>query len=105
MGRRWDITLSFFLNGVANVVLNVPAATPAASYLRAEFDVTIRAGTACRTQGILHASGQTPVMIDGGGTWNKANANTVDVRFTWSVASGGNMISPLSASIETHYQT
>ncbi|HRP36811.1 MAG TPA: hypothetical protein PLS50_03300 [Candidatus Dojkabacteria bacterium] len=99
------LTISFYLNGTALLNLAVPAATAAGSYLLTDFDLAIRGTTLCRGQGILHASGQFPVITDTGGTWNKTTFNTVDVRFTWSVASGGNMISPLSASVETHYQT
>lgn len=98
------LTISLYVNGTACVNLAVPTGTAAGSYLRAKFDCTIRAGTACRGQGALLASGQLPVLSDGNGTWTKTSSNNVDLMFQWSVASAGNMISPLSASIETHYQ-
>ena len=98
------LTISFYLNGAANIVLNVPAGTAGGSYLNADFDCTIRGTNLCRTQGVLLASGQYPVIVDGGGTWTKTSSNNVDVLFTFSIASGGNMISPLGLTIETHYQ-
>lgn len=98
------LTISFYLNGAANIVLNVPAGTAAGSYLNADFDCTIRGTNLCRTQGVLLAAGQYPVLMDGGGTWTKTSSNNVDVLFTFSIASGGNIISPLSLTIETHYQ-
>ena len=103
-GGGGTLTIGFWLNGVANVNLAVPAGTAAGSHLMAEFDCTIRGTTLCRTQGILHTTGQFPVTNDAGGTWTKTNSNNVDVLFTWSVASPVNMISPLSLTIETHYQ-
>jgi len=103
-GGGGTLTIGFWLNGVANVNLAVPAGTAAGSHLLAEFDCTIRGTTLCRTQGILHTTGQFPVTNDAGGTWTKTNSNNVDVLFTWSVASPVNMISPLSLTIETHYQ-
>lgn len=99
------LTISFYLNGAANIVLNVPAGTAAGSYLNADFDCTIRGTNLCRTQGVLLAAGQHPVLMDGGGTWTKTSSNNVDVLFTFSIASAGNIISPLSLTIETHYQT
>lgn len=96
------LTISLYVNGTACVNLVVP--TGAVTYIRADFDLTIRSGTASRGQGALLASGQLPVLSDGNATWTKTNSNNVDIMFKWSVGSSGNIISPLSASIETHYQ-
>lgn len=98
------LNISCYLNGTSVVALLVPSTTT--GYLHAEFDCTIRTGTSARIQGILHQSGQGAVMSDSGGvTWDKTSVNTVDVRFTFSVASAFNTISPLSFNIESHYQT
>lgn len=98
------LTISCYLNGTAVVNLLVPSTT--GTYLQVEFDCTIRPGTSARVQGILHQSGQAPVISDSGGiTWDKTATNTIDVRSTFSVASAGNMLSPLGLTIETHYQT
>lgn len=99
------LTISFALNGAQSANLVVPAGTTAGSYLMIEFDCTIRGTNLCRTQGILFAAGQLPVLTDVGGTWTKTNSNSVGVGFQWSVASAGNIISPLGVTIETHYQT
>lgn len=98
------LNISLYLNGASFVALLVPSTTT--GYLQTEFDCTIRTGTLCRAQGILHQSGQGAVISDSGAlAWDKTVANTVDVRFTFSVASINNAISPLGVNIETHYQT
>lgn len=98
------LNISLYLNGSSFVALLVPSTT--VGYLQAEFDCTIMGTTTCRTQGILHQSGQAAVIGDSAAlSWNKTVANTVDVRFTFSTASVNNAISPLSVNIETHYQT
>ena len=98
------LTISLYLNGTSFVGLAVPSTTT--GFLKAEFDCTLRAGTSCRAQGILHQTGQVAVLGDSAAlAWDKTVANTVDVRFAFSVASGVNAISPLNVSIESHYQT
>lgn len=98
------LNISCYLNGTAIVNLLVPST--AASYLQVDFDCTIRSGSLCRVQGYLQQSGQTIVISDSGGvTWDKTVSNTLDVRSTFSVASATNQLSPLSLSIESHYQT
>lgn len=99
------LNICFYLNGVQNVALAVPAGTAAGSYLCVEFDCNLRAGTACRTQGCLLASGQYPVISEANGVFNKSVVNDVDVCFVFSIASASNQITPLSLTIETHYQT
>jgi len=95
------LNIALFLNGSSFVALAVPST--AAGYLQAEFDCTVRTGTLCRAQGILHQSGQGAVIGDSGAlSWDKTVANTVDVRFTFSTASVNNAISPLGVNIETH---
>jgi len=97
------LNISLYLNGSSFVAL-VPSTT--AGYLQAEFDCTVRTGTLCRAQGILHQSGQGAVIADSGAlSWDKTVANTVDVRFKFSTSSVNNAISPLGVNIETHYQT
>jgi len=98
------LNISCYLNGTAIVNLLVPSTT--ASYLQVDFDCNIRSGSLCRVQGYLQQSGQTIVISDSGGiTWDKTVSNTIDVRSTFSVASATNQLSPLSLSIESHYQT
>jgi len=89
----------------SSISLAVPAATPAGGYLMADFDIYIRAGNLWRGQGILWASGQAPVIADANGTWNTAINNNFAVGIQSSVASFGNMVSPLSCNVQTLYQT
>ena len=92
------LTIRCGANG-SYINLNVPSAIPAGGYIMAEFDVTIRDWPNFRGQGILQATGQTPVFADGTGTWNANVSNTLVVQILFSVASAGNMASPLSANI------
>lgn len=83
---------------------NVPAATPAGGYIMADFDLNVRDYPDYRCPGILQASGQAPVLTDGNGPWNVNVSNTLAVQIFFSVASAGNMASPLSANIYNIYQ-
>ena len=73
--------------------------------IMAEWDVTIRNNPNFRAQGLLCCSGQGSVLDDGGGTWNSNITNNISVQLLFSVASPGNMVSPLSANIISHYLT
>ena len=86
------------------VNLTVPSAIPAGGHIMADFDLNVRDWPNFRCQGILQATGQTPVFTDGNGTWNANVSNTLVVQIFFSVASGGNMASPLSANIYNIYQ-
>jgi len=98
------LNISLYLNGASYVALLVPSTT--SGYLQAEFTLTLRTGILSRAQGMLLQSGQSAVIADSGAlNWDKTAANTVDVRFTFSVASASNAISPLSVAIESIYQT
>ena len=70
----------------------------------AEFDLNVRDYPNYRCHGILQASGQVPVFVDGNGSWNANVANTVSFQILFSVSSAGNMASPLSSSIYNIYQ-
>ncbi|HRP37511.1 MAG TPA: hypothetical protein PLS50_06925 [Candidatus Dojkabacteria bacterium] len=89
----------------STMALAVPAATPINGYIVADFDMYIRAGNQWRGQGILWASGQAPVITDGVGTWNPSISQSFGVFIQFSVASPGNMASPLSCNVQTLYQT
>lgn len=97
------LTIRFGAGG-SYVNLNVPSSTPTGGYIMAEFDLNVRDYPNYRCQGILQASGQVPVFVDGNGSWNVNVANTVSFQILFSVASGGNMASPLSSSIYNIYQ-
>lgn len=97
------LTIRFGAGG-SYVNLNVPSSTPTGGYIMAEFDLNVRDYPNYRCHGILQASGQVPVFVDGNGSWNVNVANTVSFQILFSVASGGNMASPLSSSIYNIYQ-
>jgi len=86
------------------VNLNVPSSIPTGGYIMAEFDLNVRDYPNYRCHGILQASGQVPVFVDGNGYWNTNIANTVSFQILFSVSSAGNMVSPLSSSIYNIYQ-
>ncbi|HRP37191.1 MAG TPA: hypothetical protein PLS50_05260, partial [Candidatus Dojkabacteria bacterium] len=89
----------------SSISLAVPATTPVNGYIVADFDIYIRAGNLWRGQGILWASGQTPVIADGNGTWTTGSNQNFAVGIQFSVASFGNIVSPLSCNVQTLYQT
>lgn len=97
------LTIRFGAGG-SYVNLNVPSSTPTGGYIMAEFDLNVRDYPNYRCHGILQASGQVPVFVDGNGSWNVNVANTVSFQILFSVSSGGNMASPLSSSIYNIYQ-
>lgn len=97
------LTIRFGAGG-SYVNLNVPSSTPTGGYIMAEFDLNVRDYPNYRCHGILQASGQVPVFVDGNGSWNANVANTVSFQILFSVSSGGNMASPLSSSIYNIYQ-
>lgn len=97
------LTIRFGAGG-SYVNLNVPSSTPTGGYIMAEFDLNVRNYPNYRCHGILQASGQVPVFVDGNGSWNVNVANTVSFQILFSVSSGGNMASPLSSSIYNIYQ-
>lgn len=97
------LTIRFGAGG-SYVNLNVPSSTPIGGYIMAEFDLNVRDYPNYRCHGILQASGQVPVFVDGNGSWNVNVANTVSFQILFSVSSGGNMASPLSSSIYNIYQ-
>jgi len=81
------------------------AALAAGSYFMADFDIYIRAGNLWRGQGILWPSGLATVIADGNGTWTNAISQAFGVFIQFSVASAGNIVSPLSCNVQTLYQT
>jgi len=98
---------------------NVPSTIPAGGYIMADFDLNVRNYPNYRYHDILQASGQAPsgqapsgqapsgqapVLTDGNGSWNVNVSNTLVVQIFFSVASTGNMASPLSANIYNIYQ-
>lgn len=97
------LTIRFGAGG-SYVNLNVPSSTPTGGYIMAEFDLNVREYPNYRCHGILQASGQVPVFVDGNGSWNANFSNTVSFQILFSVSSGGNMASPLSSSIYNIYQ-
>ena len=97
------LTIRFGAGG-SYVNLNVPSSIPTGGYIMAEFDLNVRDYPNYRCHGILQASGQVPVFVDGNGSWNANVANTVSFQILFSVSSGGNMASPLSSSIYNIYQ-
>ena len=97
------LTIRFGAGG-SYVNLNVPSSTPTGGYIMAEFDLNVREYPNYRCHGILQASGQVPVFVDGNGSWNANVANTVSFQILFSVSSAGNMASPLSSSIYNIYQ-
>jgi len=106
--NSWSAGGTLTLTGgtlAASISLAVPAATPINGYIMADFDIYIRAGNLWRGQGILWASGQAPVIADGTGTWNTGINQNFAVGIQFSVASAGNIVSPLSCNVQTLYQT
>lgn len=98
------LTIRFGAGG-SYVNLNVPSSTPTGGYIMAEFDLNVKDYPNYRCHGILQASGQVPVFVDGNGSWNANVANTVSFQILFSVSSAGNMASPLSSSIYNIYQS
>lgn len=96
------ITLRCGANG-NYISLLVPSTTPVNGYIMAEWDITVRNYPNFRGQGILFGSGQAPVISDGNGTWNSNISNNLVVQVLFSVASGGNMVSGLSANVICHF--
>jgi len=105
--NSWSAGGTLTLTGgtlAASISLAVPATTPIGGYIMADFDIYIRAGNLWRGQGTLWASGQAPVIADGSGTWTTGINNNFAVGIQFSVASPGNMVSPLSCNVQTLYQ-